>query len=48
MIGNIYEKYVHDHKLALDYYEKAYEKKQDQYLEKVINNLYKQDKTLVN
>lgn len=48
VIGNIYEKYVKNNHLALDYYEQAYQIKPDKYLEEVINNIYEKDKTIIN
>lgn len=48
VIGNIYEKYVGNNHLALDYYEQAYQIKPDQYLEKLINGIYENDKTIIN
>ena len=48
IIGNVYEKYVNNNHMALDYYEKAYRVKPSKFLEEVINNIYESDKTIVN
>ena len=48
VIGSIYEKYVGNNHLALDYYEQAYQVKPDKHLEKIINRIYETDKTIVN
>ena len=48
VIGNIYEKYVGNNHLALDYYEQAYQVKPDKFIEAVINQIYESDKTIVN
>ncbi|QVK18929.1 tetratricopeptide repeat protein [Mycoplasmatota bacterium] len=48
VIGNIYEKYENNNYQALDYYEKAYQAKPSKYLEEIINQLYENDKTIVN
>ncbi len=47
-IGSIYEKYVKNYYLALEYYEQAYQVKPDQYLEEIINRIYELDKTMIN
>lgn len=48
VIGSIYEKYVGNNHLALDYYEQAYQVKPDKHLEDIINKIYETDKTIVN
>jgi len=48
VIGSIYEKYVKNNNLALDYYEQAYQVKPDKNLEDIINRIYLSDKTIIN